>query len=85
MALGLSPTQRKLVAVPLNSFFYLDVEFNRVYSESYDCSWEQEEMILSDLQAFCMSEAALLMILAITETAVRSRKILNNLPTFLRG
>ena len=75
----------KAVAFPLNSLFDLDVQFYRVCRESYDCSWEQEEMIFSDIHAFCMSETPLLMILAITETAVWSRKILNSPPTFPHG
>lgn len=82
--IGIFSHTKQAVACPLYSFFYLDVEFCRVYRASFDYSWEQEERC-SDFQAFCMSETALLIILAITETALQSRKTLNNLPTFPHG
>lgn len=65
--IGTFSNTEKSVACPLTSI-NLDVEFYRVYRESYDRSWEQEEMIHSGIWVFCMSETAL--ILAITETVV---------------
>lgn len=46
--IGTFSNTEKSVACPLTSF-NLDVEFYRVYRESYDCSWEQEEMIHSGI------------------------------------
>lgn len=65
--------------MPSKLFFYLDVEFDRVYREYYNCSWEQEETIPSQ------PGTALLMTLALTQIAVQEQKILNDLPTLPHG
>lgn len=65
--------------MPSKSFFYLDVKFDRVYRKYHNCSWEQEVTIPPQ------PEAALLMLLALTQIAVWEQKILGDFPTLPHG